>query len=120
MTGLVRRWTRPTAVYCHRWSGAGGTRRGGRAYVGMSNRPDLRRGQHAAGAWWWPLTDPALYSQRWHRTRIGAAVAEATWIRLFSPPGNIRHNRRYREQTAQREFLRVSAGGLRTRREWNR
>jgi hypothetical protein len=118
----IRRWLRPTVVYRHRCSGLQGTfcRRGKVAYVGISNRPDLRRTQHAAGSWWYPLTDPALYSERWHRTRLSAAVTERWLIRAYRPVGNIQHNGAYRRQTTRRAALQQIAQlitGTPTRRE---
>jgi hypothetical protein len=114
----VRHWLRRTVVYKHRFGAQAGQHLHYRiVYVGISNRPDLRHGQHVRGSWWEPLTDPALYTERWHRTRLGAALVERWTIRARCPLGNVQHNRRYRQQSGEREFLRVAAGAHRTRQE---
>ncbi len=110
----LRRWTRRTVVYKHRFGAQASQSLHYRvAYVGISNRPDLRKVQHGAGSWWHPLTDPGLYTQRWYRTRLQAAFVERWTIRRRRPIGNVQHNRAYRRQSDQRELLRVQAGALR-------
>ncbi len=112
----VRFWLRRTVVYKHRSAGWPGLPRATVVYVGISNRPDLRRGQHHASSWWHPLTAPELYTQEWHRTRVMAALVEKWTIRARCPVGNTQHNRRYWHQAATREHFRMVAGSARTRK----
>lgn len=106
---------RPTCVY-HHWLDdryippmTPPWRRDEYQYIGISNRPDLRREQHAADSWWYPLADPARYEQRWYRNRLTALAVETRLIRRHAPIGNTKHNRRWRRQRAERARLRAVA-----------
>jgi hypothetical protein len=110
----------PTALYQH-WFHIDHVRPGKPVtwygYSGISNRPDLRRAQHAApaadgGSWWYPLCDHSLYEQRWFDNRWDAERAERATIREYRGIGNTVHNPDYRTQWAERTRLRREAALL--------
>lgn len=108
----ARMWLRPTVVYRHRFRCdlPRPVPAGRIAYIGITNNPRIRAEQHAASSWWFPLTDPRGYTHKQYRTRLHAAAVETWAIRLHTPVGNIRHNRRYAQQTRLRAALLAAAG----------
>ena len=60
---------------------------GQRLYIGMTDDPRRRFGQHRVKAWW-PLVDETRTIITWHPIRETAARVEAGLIALHRPPHN--------------------------------
>jgi GIY-YIG catalytic domain len=58
-------------------------------YVGISQNPDVRWGQHSQNKPWWPAVEERKIE--WHETRAAAAVAEKAAIRTERPYWNLNH-----------------------------
>lgn len=59
-------------------------------YVGISDDPLRRWGEHAGDKPWWP--DVAHLSFEWHPSRTDALLEEARAIKAEQPQYNIQHN----------------------------
>ena len=102
-----RRWLmrrgEPTDLYTHYFAS------GEHLYIGISNRYDLRCGQHADDKWWWLYVDPSQSTTQTWPNRAAALRAEEAQIRRHSPIGNRQHNRRYEQQQPRRAALAARA-----------
>jgi len=59
-------------------------------YVGVSDDPVARFGQHASTAAWWSIA--ARHEVQWYRTRDEAEAAETAAIRRYDPYFNRAHS----------------------------
>lgn len=58
-------------------------------YVGISQNPDVRWGQHSQTKPWWPSVEERKIE--WHETRAAAAKAEKEVIKADQPYWNLHH-----------------------------
>lgn len=61
-------------------------------YIGISNDPPRRFGEHAETKSWWPDVDHGLTKITWYSTRNQALRVEAGLIRRHRPPHNVQHH----------------------------
>lgn len=93
----------PTDLYTHYFAD------GEILYVGISNRYDLRCGQHADDKWWWFYVDPARSTTQTWPNRQAALRAEEKAIRAACPIGNYQHNWQWQRQQPRRLELAARA-----------